>query len=383
MQRAASLFDWLVDGAPGAATAVEVIDRIGHDLVRAGVPVDRVAVFVTTLHPTVVGRAFWWEKEKPVRIFDLTLERQRENAKRENPVGVVSSTKKELRRRLFEGAKEADFAVVHELIAEGFTDFIGFPIVFLRGETHVVTFATKQSGGFSDDDIAVMRHVVRPLARVTEIFALHRTAANLLSTYVGRNSGERILAGHIFKGDIETIRAVIWFSDLRGFTERTARQTPRETIDMLNALFECQVPSIQKAGGEILKFIGDGLLAIFAFDDDGSAKKAATSALEAANEAFLALAKQNEGVADPTQFGLALHVGEISYGNIGGASRLDFTAIGPAVNIAARLEGLTGKLGRKMVLSADFAKHVDLPLEELGAFHLKGVPDAQHVFALT
>jgi adenylate cyclase len=170
---------------------------------------------------------------------------------------------------------------------------------------------------------------------------------------------------------------------LRGFTERTARQTPRETIDMLNALFECQVPSIQKAGGEILKFIGDGLLAIFAFDDDGSAKKAATSALEAANEAFLALAKQNEGVADPTQFGLALHVGEISYGNIGGASRLDFTAIGPAVNIAARLEGLTGKLGRKMVLSADFAKHVDLPLEELGAFHLKGVPDAQHVFALT
>jgi adenylate cyclase len=382
MQRVAKLFDWLVDGAPGATTSVEVIDRIGADLRKADLPIDRIGVFVTTLHPTVLGRAFWWEPDKPTRVLELTTTDQESPTVKASPVAFVQSTKKELRRKLADGVEEADFAVYHDLVAGGFTDFMCFPIVFLRGETHVVTFASRKPAGFTDDEIDVMRHVVRPLARITEIFALHRTAANLLSTYVGRNSGERILAGHIFKGDIETIRAVIWFSDLRGFTERTARQTPRETIDMLNALFEAQVPAIQKGGGEILKFIGDGLLAIFAYGGDRSPGAAAALALVAADEAFAALAKQNEGATDPTQFGLALHIGEISYGNIGGASRLDFTAIGPAVNIAARLEALTGKLGKRLVLSEDFAKHVDRPLENLGAFDLKGVPDPQNVFAL-
>lgn len=382
MQRVAKLFDWLVDGAPGANTAIDVVDRIGHDLREADLPIERIAVFVTTLHPTVVGRAFFWEKDKPTRTLELTTTLQESPSVKASPVALVGSTKKELRRKLFEGVEKADFAVYQELVAAGFTDFIGFPIVFLRGETHVVTFSTRKAEGFTDEDIALMRHVVRPLARVAEIFALHRTAANLLSTYVGRNSGERILNGRIRKGDIETIRAVIWFSDLRGFTQRTARQTPRETIDMLNALFEAQVPAIQKGGGEILKFIGDGLLAIFAYGSDRSPGAAASLALTAADEAFAALAKQNETEGDPLQFGLALHVGEISYGNIGGASRLDFTAIGPAVNIAARLEALTGKLGKHLVLSEDFAKHVDRPLENLGTFDLKGVPEPQDVFSL-
>jgi adenylate cyclase len=381
MQRIATLFEWLVDGAPGANSAVEVVDRIGHDVREAGVPVDRIAVFVTTLHPTVLGRAFFWEPDKPTRMIELTTTNQEAPTVKASPVALVSATKKELRRKLSGGVDPADFAVYHELVAAGFTDLICLPIIFLRGETHVVTFATRKDVGFTDEELAIIRNVVRPLARITEIFALHRTAANLLSTYVGRNSGDRILAGRIFKGDIETINAVIWFSDLRGFTERTARQTPRQTIDMLNQLFEAQVPAIQKAGGEILKFIGDGLLAIFAYGSDRSPGDAAAAALVAADEAFRALEKQNEGVTNPMQFGLALHIGEISYGNIGGASRLDFTAIGPAVNIAARLEALTAKLGKRLVLSEDFAKHVDRPLENLGAFDLKGVPEAQSVFA--
>lgn len=382
MQQIAELFDWLVDGAPGATTAVEVIDRMGRDLRAAHVSVDRIGVFVTTLHPTVLGRAFWWEVNKPTRVLELTTALQESPYVKASPVALVSATKKELRRKLSGGVDRADFAVYHELVEAGFTDLICLPIVFLRGETHVVTFATRKEGGFTDDELALVRQVVRPLARITEIFALHRTAANLLSTYVGRNSGDRILSGHIFKGDIETINAVIWFSDLRGFTERTARQTPRETIDMLNALFEAQVPAIQNGGGEILKFIGDGLLAIFAYGSERSPGTAAAAALVAADDAFKALAKQNEGAPNPLQFGLALHIGEISYGNIGGASRLDFTAIGPSVNIAARLEALTSKLAKHLVLSEDFAKHVDRPLENLGSFDLKGVPEPQNVYAL-
>ena len=383
MDRVAALFDWLVDGAPGASRSEALITRMGTDLRAAGLPLDRVAVFVTTLHPTVIGRAFWWEPNKPIRILDLTLQKQQEPAVKNSPVTEVSATKQVIRKRLSDGVGPADYAVYHELVAEGFADFVCFPIVFLRGETHAVTFATRDSKGFADCDIDDLRRIVRPLARVAEIYALSRTAANLLSTYVGRNSGERILAGNIFKGDIEFIRAIIWFSDLRGFTERTARQTPRETIDMLNALFDSQVPKIEKRGGEILKFIGDGLLAIFPLNGDDAAamSAAAGAALESADEAFAELEKQNEASKNPVSFGLALHVGSVAYGNIGGSSRLDFTAIGPAVNVAARLEGLTGKLGRRLVLSADLAKHVQRPLEDLGEFELKGVPDRVRVFA--
>lgn len=380
IQRVSRLFDWLVDGAPGADTAPQVIERLAYELRAAGLGVERLGVFVKTLHPTVIGRAFWWEVDKPLKIVELTLAVQQSAMVQNSPVTTVSASKIELRRRLTEPLAAADFPVLHELRARGFTDFVCFPIVFLRGQTHAITFATAKLGGFSDVEVDLLRHVVRPLARVTEIFALHVTAANLLDTYVGRKSGERILAGRIFKGDIETIGAVVWFSDLRGFTESTARQTPRETIDMLNALFECQVPAIEKRGGEVLKFIGDGLLAIFPVAAGDAAVAAAAAALAAADDSFAALAAHNAVVARPIQFGLALHIGEIAYGNIGGASRLDFTAIGRAVNIAARLEALTGKLGRRMVVSADFAQLTARPLVDLGEFELKGVPGPQHVF---
>ena len=229
--------------------------------------------------------------------------------------------------------------------------------------------------------MATIRRILRPLSRVAEIFALQRVASNLLNTYVGRNSGDRILSGRIMRGDIETLRAVIWFSDLRGFTSISARLAPRAIIDVLNELFECQVPAIEKHGGEVLKFIGDGLLAIFPFDDD--VDKRAADAIAAASDAFAALDARNAASTDPIRFGLALHVGEVAYGNIGGASRLDFTAIGPAVNVASRLEGLTGKLDRRVVVSSELAAHVRVPLEDLGTFELKGVPDPQRVFTIT
>src|SRR6185312_14721747 len=212
-----------------------------------------------------------------------------------------------------------------------------------------------------------------PLARLAEIFALRRVAGNLLSTYAGRASGDRILAGRILRGDVETLRAVIWFSDLRGFTEMSARRTPTEIVSVLNELFDCQVPAIERHGGKVLKFIGDGLLAIFPVQDDVTSR--CEAALAAATEAFAALDARNTRASEPIRFGLALHVGEVAYGNIGGASRLDFTAIGPAVNVASRLEGLTGKLGVRLVLSSALAPHTSLALEDLGELELKGVPE--------
>jgi adenylate cyclase len=381
MDPLAGLFDWLVDGAPGARSSPEVVERMAAELGGAGIPVDRMAVFVTTLHPSVLGRAFWWERGKPLKIGELTLALQQSDTTRTSPFAAVIRTKAELRRRLQGGADPLDSPVTEELARDGYTDLACFPILFTDGQAHVATFATRSAGGFSDEHLAGLRRILRPLARVAEIFALRRTAANLLSTYVGRNSGERILAGRIFKGDIEAIEAVIWFSDLRGFTAMSAKQTPRETIDILNQLFDCQVPAIERRGGEVLKFIGDGLLAIFPFEDRAAAGRQCDAALEAADEAFAALDRRNSGAARAIHYGLALHLGEFAFGNIGGSARLDFTAIGPAVNLAARLEGLTGRLGKRLVTSSEFAQLASRPLVAIGEFELKGVEGLQRVFA--
>ncbi|HUJ63351.1 MAG TPA: adenylate/guanylate cyclase domain-containing protein, partial [Kofleriaceae bacterium] len=294
---------------------------------------------------------------------------------------VVFSTRRELRRRI-DRASAREFPVLGDLAAEGYTDYLCAPLVFTNGEVHGAAFATRHPAGFSDAELADIRHVLRPLARIAEIFALRRVATNLLSTYVGHDSGARILAGRITRGDVETIRAVIWFSDLRGFTAMATTRSPSEIIEVLNELFDCQVPAIDHHGGEVLKFIGDGLLAIFPLADDGDVATRCADALAAARDAFGALDARNTKAPVAIEFGLALHVGEVAYGNIGGASRLDFTAIGTAVNLAARLEGLTGRLGRRVVLSAELAGHAGVPTVDLGTFELKGVPGAPRVFGL-
>jgi adenylate cyclase len=378
MDHVADLFDWLVDGAPGAAGSPEVVTRLATELREGGVQVDRVAAFVTTLHPNVLGRAFQWRLGEPIRVFELTQAIQRSEVFTKSPVAEIMEKGKELRLR---ATADAEYAVIRELHTEGFTDFVGLPLRFLSGEIHAITFATKHERGFTDEHLAALRHVVRPLTRVAEILALRRTAANFLSTYVGRNSGDRILAGRIFKGDIETIRAVIWFSDLRGFTAMSSMSTPREVIDALNELFEYQVPAIEKRGGEVLKFIGDGLLAIFPCADLDATAAQCEAALEAADAVLAALDERNRTAVRRLEIGVALHVGEIAYGNIGGASRLDFTAIGAAVNVAARLEGVTSKLGRRLVVSGEVAELVKRPLDSLGSLELKGVSGPQPVFA--
>jgi adenylate cyclase len=371
-----TLFDWLLGGAPGAASAPDVVARVGADLHAAGVPVDRMAAFVTTLHPSVLGRSFRWTPEEGIHVGELPLGASTGDSFTKSPIKDIIRSKAEIRARLDLPGSAERYAVFAELAGKGFTDYLGLPLPFTNGEVHTVTFVTRAAAGFSEADIVALRRVVRPLALVGEILALRRVASTLLSTYVGHNTGDRILAGRIHRGDFETIRAVIWFSDLRGFTEMSSRLTPREVIDNLNRVFECQVPAIEKRGGEVLKFMGDGLLAIFPLAEGGDDSRAADHALAAAEEALAAVA-----AVPPLRIGVALHVGELAYGNIGGSNRLDFTAIGPAVNIASRLEALTSKLGRPLVVSAEVAALTTRATEDLGAFDLKGVPVAVHVHA--
>jgi adenylate cyclase len=212
------------------------------------------------------------------------------------------------------------------------------------------------------------------------------TAAALLDTYVGNRAGERILAGQIRRGHAETMQAAIWLSDLRGFTALSDRLQPEIVVDILNQYFDCQVPAIRKCGGEILKFMGDGLLAVFPIAKDGSnLGEVCARVLEAAREARAnvdAMRYPGEESNERFRFGVALHIGGILFGNIGGMSRLDFTCIGPAVNLAARLEKIAGRLKRTVVASAAFAGVMSDGWADLGEFPIAGFSAAQRVFGL-
>jgi adenylate cyclase len=334
----------------------------------------------------VTGRRFLWRPDTGVAVGELVYERLTTSEYVESPVTTVYATGAPLRRRVADAREAADFEVLRTLHTEGATDYLASPMPFIDGSMHVVTWATRRPGGFSDAHIAGLEAVVAPLARVAEIRALRRTAKNLLDTYVGGHAGERILAGKIRRGDADVIRAAIWLSDMRGFTTLADRMPPPGLIALLNRYFDCQVPAILEHGGEVLKFMGDGLLAIFPLRPEADVAAVCDDALAAAVAARVRLAElRGEARADGAaelRFGVALHVGEFLYGNIGSGNRLDFTCIGPAVNLAARLEKLTGKLGRSVAVSSDFAALCARPLTRLGEFELPGFSSVQTVYGL-
>ena len=372
--------DWLIDGARSAPQPHQVLAQLSERLVACGIPLWRVAVFVRTLHPQVMGRRLVWRPGAEVEISEAPYELLETATFRESPITRVYQTGTAIRRKLADPHCVADFPILAELRAEGVTDYLVSPLVFTDGAVHAVTCTTRQPGGFTDDEIAGIEAIITPLARVAEVRALRRTASVLLDTYVGHDAGERILAGHIRRGDIEEIHAAIWLSDMRGFTAMADRLPPRVMIDLLNRYFDCQVPVILDHGAEVLKFMGDGLLAIFTITGDET--EVCKRALVAARQAQANIAELSASAMPGLRFGLALHIGDVLYGNIGSGTRLDFTCIGPAVNFAARMEKLAGELGRGILASGEFARHCPSEFAAIGEFTLVGFSEPQLVFGL-
>ena len=372
--------DWLIDGARSAPQPVQVLAQLSERLVACGIPLWRVAVFVRTLHPQVMGRRFIWRPGTEIEVSEAPFEMLESADFLENPIAQVYAAGCALRRKLADPDCAEDFPVLAELRAEGITDYLASPLIFTDGAIHALTCTTRQPGGFTDAQIAGIEAIITPLARVAEIRALRRTGSVLLDTYVGHDAGERILAGHIRRGDIEEIHAAIWLSDMRGFTALADGLPPRVLIDILNRYFDCQVPAILDHGAEVLKFMGDGLLAIFAITGDES--EVCNRALAAARQAQASIAALAASAMPGLRFGLALHIGDVLYGNIGSGNRLDFTCIGPAVNCAARIEKLTGQLGRAILASDEFARHCPGEFAPLGEFSLAGFSTPQLVFGL-
>lgn len=374
----AELIQWLVNGAPGAPRAEIVVSEVCERMTAAGVPLERVAVFVRTLHPSIIGVSFIWRPGKPVDVYRAARTIVDDPDYLSSPLRPAFEEGKGLRRRLVDPNCPRDFDILKGFDAEGITDYVVSPLKFLSGENHVVTWTTKAPGGFTDAQAAAIDAVVPPLARLAEIYMLRRTATNLLNVYVGHDAGERILQGHIQRGDTTTLEAAIWLSDLRGFTGLSGRLSPPDLIQLLNTTFYAQVPAIETHGGQVLKFMGDGLLAIFPVTT--GAEAACTAALKAAEQALAACAAL-EAADTPVRIGVGLHVGPLSYGNVGSEMRLDFTCIGPAVNLAARLQGLASSEGWPLALSEAFASMLPGTPRLLGRFQLKGLPDAVPAFA--
>jgi adenylate cyclase len=378
MRKASTVERWLIDGARTADSPQDVLRQMCDGLIFCGVPLSRVAVFVQTLHPMVMGRSFTWQAETGVTVRQAPVGFQESDIYRSSPVAAVVAIRKTIRRRLLEPACARDFPVLKELAEEGVTDFVAIPLRFSNGEIHVVTFATTEPVGFNSADVEGLETVSIPLTRIAEIWALRRVTVNLLDTYVGHQAGARILSGKILRGDIEMIEAVIWLADLRGFTPMADVMTSQQLVATLNRYFDILVPAIVEYGGEVLKFIGDGLLAIFPVDAKARAENACSRAINAAVTARNRL----ESEAPDLKFGLALHFGEVMYGNIGSGDRLDFTCIGPAVNLAARLEKLTAIINHCIVATSEVASHEPEAFLPLGEFSLRGIDRPQAVFAL-
>lgn len=379
------IINWLIDGARSSKGPAEMIAEVCEHLVEAGLPLWRFGIFIRTLHPEIFGRNFIWRQGQEVEIGTVDFEILDTPEFARSPLRIVFEEGLEVRGRM-DDPDSKRFPFLDDMRAEGVTDYVATPMRFFDGSIHACSWTTRHPGGFSDNHIAAIHSIMTPLARVSEIISLRRTAAMLLDTYVGNHAGARILGGQIRRGHNDTMQAAIWLSDLRGFTALSDRLPAETVVEILNHYFDCQVTAIRGHGGEVLKFMGDGLLAVFPIDEYvGDASHVCARVLEAARESRAsveALAYPVGDVIERFRFGVALHVGNILYGNIGGGNRLDFTCIGPAVNLAARLEKIAGRVGRTVVASEGFASVCNDGWRELGEFPIAGFSKAQRVYGL-
>jgi adenylate cyclase len=377
---------WLTNDAREERFIDNIFAEMCIRLQRAGIPVKRATLHIMIHHPQWLGARFVWADgmhESEIARVDYDVRERSEYIN--SPANEIHDGAAEVRENLERDASLGRrHALYDEMREKGLTDYVAWPLYHTLGKRHIVTFATDRRGGFDDAHIASLLKLLPVLALVSEIRVKNRLARTLLETYVGSHASELILAGATRRGTGTTVRAAIMICDLRDFT-RISDNWPRDdVIDLLNSYFDAMSEPIARHGGEILKFIGDGLLAIFPLDQPS----ACANLLNAVTEARQAMAALNEKNGSetgraPLNYGIGVHVGDVMYGNIGSATRLDFTVIGPAVNMASRLETLTKQLGHTVLLSRAFADFVksDFDLERVGEYPVRGFNDPIELFA--
>lgn len=382
----ARLVLWITRSGPRHGSSPRFVEALGEKLNAEGLPIDRIATGITLLHPLVFSSSCLWTRETGVseKLYPNAADTLR--LYQNSPLPRVYGRGETVRCRIGPTAESGEYPVLADLRAERYTDYVVLPLEFSDGSYKAIAFATRRTGGFEPSHLDSLAALLPALALVLENETLRRTARTLLETYVGKSTGARVLEGSITRGMQESIDAIVWLCDLRGFTALTESLPGSTLIAVLNDYFGAMCEALGARGGEVLKFIGDALLAIFPLAER-DARSAAEDALEAAQAAEVAIREINEARASrdepPIAYGLALHAGEVLYGNIGGPSRLDFTVIGPAVNLAARLQDLCAPLQRRVLVSEAFASLIgEARLTALGEHRLKGIARPQAVYGL-
>jgi adenylate cyclase len=397
-----ALSAWLTQAGLAGAAETDIMSGFCERCVAAGLPLGRCLLFIDTLHPVHEGRLLRWGygAEEPSLYeygrttpdllgSDLVDANAAQNWYQGPFYRMLQSGESSLRRRLH-GADGDEFASLRGFKAAGMTDYIAMITRFAAdgviGEMDGVytSWTTGAAGGFSDAQIAALERIVPDLALAIKAVALTRMITTLMETYLGRDAGQRVLHGRIVRGLAERIDAVIWFSDLRGFT-RITDTAPEEVIPLLNDYADAIVSAIEDNGGDVLKLIGDGTLAIFTAEDREHACSAALAAAMQARDSVAELKQARASTGRPvTDMYLGLHVGEVFYGNVGSRERLDFTVIGPAVNEAARIAAMCRSVDQPVLMSAAFAEVGDIKrrLVSVGRYALRGVAHPQELFTL-
>lgn len=367
------LIEWLLDEGRFLPDLDDLVRQMGDRMVDGGAPIWRLRLSFRTLHPLTTGITAVWEADEGTATRMLSTHGlERRPAYVGSPFEIIAKTRRPFRKRLAAALTDGDHIVLHELKARGGTDYFALPLRLTSGTSAVMVFATNAAGGFSEDDIAKFQRIASVMALVAEAYRSRDVSLAVAEAYLGRRTGRRVLEGQITRGHIDTIDAAILVSDIRDWTGLNVRHSPEDALAIANGYFEAIAEAVENNGGEILKLIGDGVLAVFPTDPDGPDDRAAcANALSAARRA-LEIARDTEQLAD-LRFGMGIHFGEVLYGNVGSRTRLDFTVLGQAVNVAARIEGLCGKLGAPILFSDEVAARLSDPGEAVAEEDLKGL----------
>ena len=377
---------FLADHRGEGLTIEAIVDGFASRAVNDGIPLLRVSISLSDYRPDVIGRSYAWMRDQGIEIVDRAYTPKRSETYFESPIKVIHDGADALRRKLEGLDAQLDFAVTRELAERGATDYVGMALNFSDGSRQFISWATDRPGGFSTDEVTFFDLLLPLICMRLELAHARRITEQLLTTYLGNDATRRIMSGDIRRLPGEDIAAVIFYCDLRGFTRLTDVLPPGDVIALLGEYYDAVAGAVRLHGGDVIKMIGDGMIAIFPVAAGMQVGRAAREALDAAREAQAALAavppeRLPPGVPSLIA-GFVLHVGQVTFGNIGSRDRLDFTVIGPAVNEVTRIEPLTKVLGHSLLLTAAFA---DLPsgieARSLGFHALRGVRNPREIFA--
>lgn len=393
------LASWLIARGLEGTSREELLEGYCSRLVAAGLPVQRVHMAQRALHPEFGSLGFDWYRDKGVLREQFSHQETPAERWIKSPLyHLMAKNLDQLRLSPADDETRKRFPLLQDLQEAGSTDYFAVLTSFSKvsidrpidptnpPEGIAMSWTSDAPGGFSDADISALRSLVAPLGLALKAISDRQTGQDLLKIYLGADAGGRVLSGEIQRGSLQTIDAVVWYFDLQGFTRLSEKHSPEKIIAMLNDYFGSVVSIVDRFGGNVLKFMGDGLLAIFTFDDQKHASRSAVEAAQVLRGAIEDVSERRKADGLPrTGYTLALHSGDVLYGNIGGENRLDFTIIGPAVNTTSRILGMCTPLEQNLIISSRVAAAVAGDRDDLvslGRYMLRGVPEPQELFTL-